>query len=75
METETMYGDRDVTCMVPQIFGCLSAAYGMPGGIRHSLLVDAIRYGIELVSIRYTGSVYGQTLKGVKDTLFFRKSV
>ncbi|RLB65306.1 MAG: hypothetical protein DRH04_10625 [Deltaproteobacteria bacterium] len=47
--------------------------YGLPDGIRHSLLVDAIRYGIELVSILYTtGSVYGRTLKEVKDTLFWR---
>lgn len=25
--------------------------YELPDGIRHSLLVDAIRYGVELVSI------------------------
>ena len=44
--------------------------YGLPDGIRHSLLVDAIRYGIEPVSILYTGSVYGRTLNGIKDALF-----
>ena len=35
--------------------------YGLP---------DDIRYGIEPVSILYTGSVYGRTLKKVKDALF-----
>ncbi len=33
-------------------------------------LPDAIRYGIEPVSILYTGLVYGRTLNGIKDALF-----
>jgi hypothetical protein len=55
METEAMYGGRDVAYMTPRIFDRTSCR--MPGSIRQSLLAGAIRYGIatpsSILPVRY----------------------
>ena len=67
METEAMYGSRDVAYMAPRIVDRTSCRR-CRGSIRQSMLAGAIRYGI-VSRPDSTGSVYGRTLKEIKDTL------
>jgi len=71
METEAMYGGRDVAYMTPRIFDRTSCR--MPGSAGQSLLAGAIRYGIASRPDS-TGSVYGRILEEIKATLL-RESV
>ena len=67
METEAMYGSRDVAYLMPRIFDRTTRR--MPGSIRQSLLAGAVWYG--LVSRPDSiGLVCGRGLNEVKDTLF-----
>jgi len=70
METEVMYEGRDVASMTPRIFDRRSCRRCRGSG-RQSLLAGAIcGFATRADSI---GSVYGLTLKEIKDTLFWRK--
>lgn len=66
METEAMYEGRDVASMTPWIFDRRSCR--MPDSGRKSSLAGAI-YGF-VSRPDSNGSVYGRTLKEIKDTRF-----
>lgn len=70
METEAMYEGRDAASMTPRIFDRRSCR--MPDSGRKSLLAGAIYSFVSRSDSN--GSVYGRTLKEIKDTLL-RESV
>lgn len=73
MEIGAMHECRDV---VSRTLDGLSMSHGLPGGIRCSLPINTARYGIAIGQYSdYTGSVYEQTLREVKDPLFWRKHI
>ena len=73
METEAMYGGRDVTCTMSRTSDRTSCR--MPGSVWQRMLAGAIHPDDIAYHADSTGSVYGRRLKEINDTLFWRKRI